>query len=185
MSEGMASTAKLHVSPEDAQEYAEGVLVSNGVSSESASLIARCLVAADLRGVDTHGINRIPSYMARIRQGVLDAKVQPTIQDITPVVGQVDGHNAFGFLAAHMGMQSAIEKAKIFGIGMVSVKHSNHFGMSAWLVQQAIDAGMMSLIFTNSSAALPVWGGKSKLVSTIIGSVDIGQLTQAPRTRWA
>jgi LDH2 family malate/lactate/ureidoglycolate dehydrogenase len=54
--------------------------------------------------------------------------------------------------------------AREIGIGMVSVKHSNHFGMSAWVVQQALDAGMMSLVFTNSSPALPVWGGKSKLM---------------------
>lgn len=54
--------------------------------------------------------------------------------------------------------------AKEFGIGMVSVKHSNHFGMSAWVVQQGIDADMMSLVFTNSSPALPVWGGKEKLM---------------------
>lgn len=61
-------------------------------------------------------------------------------------------------------MTCAIEMAKDFGIGMVSVKHSNHFGMSAWLVQQALDSGMMSLVFTNSSPALPVWGGMSKLM---------------------
>jgi len=61
-------------------------------------------------------------------------------------------------------MKCAIEMAKEFGIGMVSVKHSNHCGMLAWIIQQAIDAGMMSLVFTNSSPALPVWGGKSKLM---------------------
>jgi LDH2 family malate/lactate/ureidoglycolate dehydrogenase len=61
-------------------------------------------------------------------------------------------------------MACAIDMAKDFGIGMVSVKHSNHFGMSAWLVQQALDSGMMSLVFTNSSPALPVWGGRSKLM---------------------
>src|ERR1700749_4660259 len=61
-------------------------------------------------------------------------------------------------------MTCAIEMAKEFGIGMVSIKHSNHFGMSAWIVQQAVDAGMMSLVFTNSSPALPVWGGKDKLM---------------------
>lgn len=61
-------------------------------------------------------------------------------------------------------MACAIDMAKEFGIGMVSIKHSNHFGMSAWLVQQALDAGMMSLVFTNSSPALPVWGGKEKLM---------------------
>jgi LDH2 family malate/lactate/ureidoglycolate dehydrogenase len=102
--------------------------------------------------------------MARIRQGVLDPKAQPTLHEITPVVAQVDGHNAFGFISAQMGMQKAISMAQTYGIGMVSVKHSNHFGMSAWIVQQAIDAGMMSLVFTNSSPALPVWGGKEKLM---------------------
>lgn len=164
MSEETSPSPKLHVTPEDAQIFVEGVLKGNGVPPENASIIAKCLVAADLRGVDTHGINRIPSYMARIRQGVLDPKAQPTLHTTTPVVAQVDAHNAFGFVAAHMGMAAAIDMAKTYGIGMVSVKHSNHFGMSAWLVQQAIDAGMMSLVFTNSSPALPVWGGKSKLM---------------------
>jgi LDH2 family malate/lactate/ureidoglycolate dehydrogenase len=102
--------------------------------------------------------------MARIREGVLDPRASPSIRRITPAVAQVDGHNGFGFLAAHAGMATAIEMAKEIGIGMVSVKHSNHFGMSAWVVQQALDADMMSLVFTNSSPALPVWGGKTKLM---------------------
>ncbi|KAJ9619167.1 hypothetical protein H2203_008495 [Taxawa tesnikishii (nom. ined.)] len=159
-----AAAPKLHVRREDAQSFVEGVLRGNGVPPENAAIVARCLVQADLRGVDTHGINRIPSYMARIRQGVLDPKASPSIQQMTPVVAQVDGKNAFGFLGAHMGMARAIEMAREFGIGMVSVKHSNHYGMAAWIVQQAIDAGMMSLVFTNSSPALPVWGGRSKLM---------------------
>jgi LDH2 family malate/lactate/ureidoglycolate dehydrogenase len=154
----------IHVTQSEAHIFAQAVLMGNGVPEENSGIIAKCLVQADLRGVDTHGINRLPSYMARIREGVLDPKAVPTLHKVTPVVAQVDGHNAFGFLAAHMGMTNAIDMAKEFGIGMVSVKHSNHFGMSAWLVQQAIDAGMMSLVFTNSSPALPVWGGKSKLM---------------------
>ncbi|KAK5132039.1 hypothetical protein LTR08_000376 [Meristemomyces frigidus] len=154
----------LYVSAVAAQSYVEGVLKGNGVPPENATIVAQCLVAADLRGIDTHGINRIPSYMARIRQGVLDPKAQPTLHEITPVVAQVNAHNAFGFLAAHMGMAHACKLAETYGIGMVSVKHSNHFGMSAWLVQQAIDKSMMSLVFTNSSPALPVWGGKDKLM---------------------
>ncbi|SMY23842.1 unnamed protein product [Zymoseptoria tritici ST99CH_1A5] len=164
MAEESASSPKVYVAPKDARKYVEAVLKGNGVPSENASIVARCLVAADLRGVDTHGINRIPSYVARIRQGVLDAKAQPVLHETTPVVAQVDGMNAFGFVAAHMGMTKAIDMAKVYGIGMVSVKHSNHFGMSAWLVQQAIDAGMMSLVFTNSSPALPAWGGMTKLM---------------------
>ncbi|KAG9663867.1 Malate/L-lactate dehydrogenase, partial [Aureobasidium melanogenum] len=158
------TTPKVLVSQENANAYVKAVLQANGVSEQDATTIAHCLVAADLRGVDTHGVNRIPSYLARVRQGVLDPKVQPTIVNQTPVVAQVDGKNAFGFVAAKLGMERAIEMAKTYGIGMVSVKHSNHFGMSAWLVQQALDAGMMSLVFTNSSPALPVWGGREKLM---------------------
>ena len=164
MAEEGPSSQKFYVQPSDAEGYVKGVLEGNGVPTKNAAIVAKCLVAADLRGVDTHGVNRVPSYMARIRQGVLDAKAQPTLHEATPVVAQVDAHNAFGFIAAHLGMSKAIDMAKTFGIGMVSIKHSNHFGMSAWIVQQAIDAGTMSLVFTNSSPALPVWGGKEKLM---------------------
>lgn len=156
--------AKAYVDASEATRFVEAVLKGNGVPAENATIVARCLVAADLRGVDTHGINRIPSYMERIRQGVLNAKAEPVLRQTTPVVAHVDGQNGFGFLAAHKGMAAAIESARTFGIGMASVAHSNHFGMSAWVVQQALDADMMSLVFTNSSPALPVWGGKSKLM---------------------
>lgn len=156
--------AKFYVSPAEARRFVHDVLEANGVSSANATTTAACLVAADLRGVDTHGMNRIPSYVERIRQGVLDPAAEPTINQVTPAAAQVDGHNGFGFVAAHRGMELAIESAKVYGIGMASIKRSNHFGMSAWLVQQAIDAGMMSLVFTNSSPALPAWGGKSKLM---------------------
>ena len=155
---------KIPIAASEAQRFVEDVLKGNNIPPENAAIIARCLIAADLRGVDTHGMNRIPSYMERIRQGVLNATAQPTLTQVTPAVAQVDGQNGFGFVAAQKGMAAAIESAKVFGIGMASIKHSNHFGMSAWLVQQALDENMMSLVFTNSSPALPAFGGKSKLL---------------------
>ncbi|KAJ6001288.1 hypothetical protein N7499_002799 [Penicillium canescens] len=153
-----------HIQPAHLKSFVQQILIANGTSPSDAEIVAKCLVAADLRGVDTHGSNRIPSYMERIRQKALDPAATPTVLQVTPAVAQVDAHNGFGFVAAHEGMKRAIEMAKIFGIGMVSVKHSNHFGMSAWLVQQALESDMMSLVFTNSSPALPVWGGKEKLM---------------------
>ncbi|KAL4782205.1 Malate/L-lactate dehydrogenase [Aspergillus varians] len=165
MSEPSATAQKIHhIKPSDLKSFVHRVLVSNDVPEDNASIIAHCLVQADLRGVDTHGSNRIPSYMQRIRQKVLDPSASPELQQITPIAALVDGKNTFGFVSAHLAMQRAIEMAQEFGLGLVSVKHSNHFGMAAWLVQQAIDAGMMSLVFTNSSPALPAWGGKSKLM---------------------
>ncbi|KAK3381941.1 Malate/L-lactate dehydrogenase [Podospora didyma] len=157
-------TSTVLVRPDDAQSFVVAMLEASGVSAKNAGIIAQGLVQADLRGVESHGINRIPSYLARVRGGVLDPKAEPTLSQVTPVVAQVDGHNGFGFLAAHFAMDTAISMAQTFGIGMVSVKHSNHFGMSAWIVRQAVEAGMCSLVFTNSSPALPVFGGKSKLL---------------------
>ncbi|KAJ6007271.1 Malate/L-lactate dehydrogenase [Penicillium herquei] len=159
------SSQQIHqIKPSNLEAFVHGILVGNGVSDDHAITVARCLLMADLRGVDTHGSNRIPSYMKRIRQKVLDPKASPQLTQVSPVVALVDGKNAFGFVSARLGMERAIEMAKEFGIGMVSIKHSNHFGMSAWLVEQAVNAGMMSLVFTNSSPALPVWGGRSKLM---------------------
>ncbi|KAK4039542.1 Malate/L-lactate dehydrogenase [Parachaetomium inaequale] len=155
---------KITVRHTAAEAFVVALLEASGVSRKNAEIVARGLVQADLRGVESHGVNRIPSYLARVRNGVLDPKTEPTLTQVTPVVAQVDGNNGFGFPAAHLAMETAVSMAQTFGIGMVSVKHSNHFGMSAWLVRQAVDAGMMSLVFTNSSPALPVWGGKSQLM---------------------
>lgn len=79
----------IKVTASKAQSLVEGILTGNGVSKENATTIANCLVQADLRGVDTHGINRIPSYMARVRQGVLDPTATPSLTKLTPVVAQV------------------------------------------------------------------------------------------------
>lgn len=179
MSEQTAPEPKLYTTAANARQLVHSILKGNGVPDEHAAIIARCLIAADLRGIDTHGMNRIPSYMTRIRNGALDPRAAPTYSETTPVAGQVDGHNAFGFLSAHMGIHKAIDMARTYGIGMVSVKHSNHFGMSAWIVQEALDAGMMSLVFTNSSPAMPAWGGKDKLlgVSPIAAGAPAGEGT--------
>ncbi|KAM7201574.1 putative malate/L-lactate dehydrogenase [Naviculisporaceae sp. PSN 640] len=152
------------VSATSATNFTISLLTSSSVPATSAKIIADALVLADLRGVESHGINRLPSYLSRLRSGILSATAEPILKQITPVVVQIDGQNAFGFLSAQLGIDAAIDMAKTYGIGMVSVKHSNHFGMSAWIVQRAVDANMMSLVFTNSSPALPVWGGMKPLM---------------------
>ncbi|PGH31733.1 hypothetical protein GX50_05512 [[Emmonsia] crescens] len=170
------------VAPPVADTFVRNLLEKHGVPPQNSAIIAKCLVEADLRGVDSHGINRIPSYLTRIRQGVLNPAAMPSMKQITPVVAQVDGQNGFGFVAAHIAMNRAVAMAKDYGIGMVSVTHSNHFGMSASFVQQAIDADMMSLVFTNSSPALAAWGGRERLmgVSPIACGAPAGSKSGVP-----
>ena len=104
---------KIHIAASDAETFVYEVLVANNVSQENARTVARCLIAADLRGVDTHGMNRIPSYLERLRQGVLDGSATPEIKQVTPVVTQVDARNGWGFVAADVGIAAAIEAAKV------------------------------------------------------------------------
>ncbi|KDN38875.1 malate dehydrogenase [Tilletiaria anomala UBC 951] len=159
-----ASEKFVHISHAEALRFVTEILRGNGVSADDAAVVAESLVDADLRGVDTHGANRIPSYMERVRKGVLDPKAQMQLTQITPVVGQLDAKNGFGSVAAMKAMDFCISAAQTFGISMCSVKHSNHFGMSAAYVLRACEAGMLSLVFTNSSPALPVFGGTEKLM---------------------
>ena len=154
----------LFVHAQSALKFARSILEAHQVHSHHATNVAECLVHADLHGHDTHGINRLIPYLTRLRKNLLSRTATPIITNITPVVAQCDAHNAFGFVAARMSMSKAIDIAQEFGIGLVSVKHSNHFGTSATFVQRAIDADMMSLVFTNSSPAMPAWGGREKLL---------------------
>lgn len=70
----------IYVSADDARNFVQSVLIGNGAPISTAAHVAKCLVAADLRGVDTHGMHRIPSYMERIRKGVLDPKIEPEVK---------------------------------------------------------------------------------------------------------
>ncbi|EGZ68302.1 Malate/L-lactate dehydrogenase [Neurospora tetrasperma FGSC 2509] len=137
----------VRVNHHNAKTFAAALLTASGVSAKNAEITASGLVQADLRGVESHGILRLPSYLSRVRSGVLDPAAEPELKQITPVVAQIDARNGFGFPAAHLGMDTAIKMAGVYGIGM-----------------QAVDADMMSLVFTNSSPALPVWGSKEKMM---------------------
>lgn len=154
----------VHVPHGVALAFAQRLLEAHGASPGDAALVADNLVSADLRGVESHGVNRLPSYLERVRRGVLDPRARPALERAAPAAASVDGRNAFGAVVAARAVDAAVESARACGVGVVACRRSNHFGMSAWAVQRALDAGMMSLVFTNSSPALPAWGGRERLL---------------------
>jgi LDH2 family malate/lactate/ureidoglycolate dehydrogenase len=81
------------VTAENARTFVEHLLQASGTSVGDAQTVARCLIEADLHGIDTHGANRLPSYMQRIRQGVLDPKARMEVKQITPVAHLIDAKN--------------------------------------------------------------------------------------------
>ena len=167
----MAETPKtaadrVYASPMAADAFARSVLSANGVPDEHAATVAHCLVHADLRGVDTHGLCRLPIYLDRLRSGLINPRPNLEPKRVTPVAATLDGENGFGFVIGLRAMQEAIAMARDYGIGVVSVKRSTHFGMAASYALPAVEAGMMAMVFSNASPAMPPWGGKSMLLGT-------------------
>jgi L-2-hydroxycarboxylate dehydrogenase (NAD+) len=140
---------------------AERLFIAGGLREQDANTIAKDLVAANLRGLDSHGVSRIPMYLERIRKGVVKAQPDIKVKRITSAVAQVDGDNGMGFLAAHRAIEEAVLLAAESGIGLVGVNRSTHYGMASLYVQQALEAGYIAMAYTNSSPALPVWGGRT------------------------
>lgn len=158
------SDTRFYVSPNDATRFAYEILIKSGLNQEDATVMARCLVLSDVRGVDTHGLAKLPQYLERASKGMV--KIAPNIKVVhkTPVCAQLDGDNGFGFVVATKGMDVAIEAAKIYGIGICAVINSNHFGMAATYVLQAIEQDMIALVFTNSAKQMPPFGGREPLL---------------------
>ncbi|OAE98957.1 lactate dehydrogenase [Bradyrhizobium centrolobii] len=143
------------------QAFAAAIFERAGLRGEDAGQIAHDLVAADLRGLASHGLSRIPMYLERLRRGVVNPQPDIVVHRSWPAASLVDGDDGMGFLAARKAVDEAIELARVNGIGLVGVRRSTHFGMSALYVKQASDAGFLSLVLTNSSPAIPVWGGRT------------------------
>ena len=160
------SKSMTNVSAEAAQNFATDLLHHVDVSLDNAKIVAECLVRADLRGVDTHGINRLPVYVARVRAGVLDPNPAFNFQQKSPVMASLDAQNTFGFVAGYYATDRAISMAKQFGIGIVGVKNSGHYGMAASYLLRAIDEGFAAFAFTNASRSMPAWGSKEPLFGT-------------------
>jgi LDH2 family malate/lactate/ureidoglycolate dehydrogenase len=157
---------RVYVKAEDADAFVRALLLAHGLPAQDAATVASCLVSADLRGVDTHGICRLPGYLDRVRRGLINAKPALAPKRVTPVAASLDGQDAFGFVVGMVAINEAMAMAREFGIGIVSVRRSTHFGMAASYVMPALDAGFIAMVFSNASPAMPPWGGKDGLLGT-------------------
>jgi L-2-hydroxycarboxylate dehydrogenase (NAD+) len=151
------------------EEVSTALFQAASLPLEHARIIAADLVRANLRGVDSHGVSRIPMYLERLRRGLVNPNPNIRVKRVAGSVGEIDADNGMGFIASHRAIDEGIAIAKEQGIGLVGVHRSTHFGMGALFALQAIEAGYISLIFTNSSPAIPMWGGRT----TFLGASPI------------
>jgi LDH2 family malate/lactate/ureidoglycolate dehydrogenase len=149
-----------------ADAFARSLLQAYDVPPDDAATIAACLVRAELRGVDTHGLNWLPLDLERVRRGLINVRPTLKLQRVSGVAASLDGDNGFGFVVGMRAMNEAIAMAREFGIGAVSARRSTHFGMAAAYAIPAVEAGLMAMIFSNASPGMPPWGGKDRMFGT-------------------
>lgn len=142
------------------------ILTSLGVPEPDAHLVSDSLVTAELWGHASHGMLRLPWYVARLRSGVMTARAEPTeVTDTGPLV-VLDGHGGIGQVLTTRAVELGVQRARQHGMAGIAVRDSNHFGTAAYFTRRAADAGCVALLATNASPAMAPWGGTEKAIGT-------------------
>lgn len=146
-------------------EFMIEVFKKVGVPEEDAKICADVLITSDKRGIDSHGIGRFkPIYIDRINEGILNPKTTFEIVRESPTTAVIDGHNGMGQVIGYRSMKIAIEKAKKYGMGMVAVRNSNHYGIAGYYSLMASDNGMIGITGTNARPSIaPTFGVENML----------------------
>jgi LDH2 family malate/lactate/ureidoglycolate dehydrogenase len=145
-------------------DFAAACFVAAGMRPDDAALVADSLVAAELRGVTSHGLIRLPVYLANLKAGSVDPTARPVLVADGPAVATLDGRGAMGQVASKLGMEIAIERARGNGIAAVAVRNSNHFGAGAYWAMLALPHNMIGIAMTNGAVAMAPTGGVTPLL---------------------
>ncbi len=143
-----------------ASEFIEDAFVGTGVPREDAKICTDVLLESDRRGIESHGCNRFkPVYIDRINAGIQNAVTEFEIIKETPTTAVVDGHHGMGQVIGYRAMNMAIEKAKQYGLGMVAVRNSCHYGIAGYYASMATKAGCIGMTGTNARPSVaPTFG---------------------------
>ena len=134
--------------------------VGYGIPREDAEICADVLLESDKRGIESHGVNRFkPVYLDRIRDGIQNPVTNFEIIKETPTTAVVDGHDGMGQVIGYKAMKMAIDKAKEYGMGMVVVRNSCHYGIAGYYPSMACKEGCIGMTGTNARPSVaPTFG---------------------------
>lgn len=147
-------------------QFTEQVFLKMGCSPDHARIATQTLVAADLRGIDSHGIARLSGYVRLWEANRINATPQLQIVHETPSTAVVDGDRGLGLVVGDYAMEIAIKKAESVGTGWISVSNSNHFGIAAHHAMKALNKDMIGIVMTNASALVAPTFSKERMLGT-------------------
>lgn len=146
-------------------KFVTDVFMAYGIPAEDAEICTDILLASDRKGIESHGVNRFkPIYLDRIKDGIQHPETNFEVVRETPTTAVVDGNDGMGQVIGYKAMQMAIDKAKEFGMGMVAVRNSTHYGIAGYYTDMAAEAGCIGMTGTNARPSIaPTFGVENML----------------------
>ncbi|MCC6454001.1 MAG: Ldh family oxidoreductase [Caldilineaceae bacterium] len=158
----MATEQRIQV--EALRELVSKIFEQVGMDAADADLLADSLVFADLRGIHSHGVLRVPEYVEKLTTKGVDPRGKPYIVKAFGGCVVVDGGNSMGQIGMHFAMNEVIARAEDHGIAAAAIRGSNHSGAMAYFAIQALPHDMIGIATTNALPTMAPWGGAEKIV---------------------
>jgi L-2-hydroxycarboxylate dehydrogenase (NAD+) len=160
--------------------FTKNVFNAIGCNEDDAAIATTALLAADLRGIDSHGVARLSGYIRLWKADRVNATPSIKIIHESPSTAVLDGDSGLGLVVAVHAMKIAIEKAKQCGTGWVSVQNSNHFGIAGYHAMMALEHDMIGMAMTNASALVAPTFSKERMLGTNPIAVAVPAGNEAP-----
>ena len=155
-----------HVSYEALRKFCNKVFQGYKFTEKEAEQITDVLLAADLSGIESHGVQRLIRYHKEITCGLVKIDAKPEVVFETPLSAVIEGNDAMGQVLSVDAMNLAIEKAKKSGFGMVTVRNSNHYGIAGYYTKLAAEQGLIGMCMTNTEAIMVPTFGRQAMLGT-------------------
>ena len=156
----------MNVSYQSLKKFTNAVFLEMKCPSKDAEKAADVLLAADLRGIDSHGIARLSSYVRLWENGRIKSTPDIHVVHQTPSTAVVDGDSGLGLVVAPNAMALAMQKAEQAGTGWVAVKNSNHYGIAGYHAMLALEEDMIGIAMTNASPLVVPTFSKERMLGT-------------------
>ncbi len=161
------------------ERFMKGALMGAGIPEADADIISDILIESDKRGIDSHGIGRLkPIYIDRIDRGVLNPKTKIDVLRDEKTAAVLDANDGMGHVVSYKAMQMAISKAEEYGMGMVAVRNSSHYGIAGYYATMATQKDMIGITGTNARPSIAPTFGVENMLGT--NPLTIGFPTDDP-----
>ena len=150
----------------EVERVALAALRGAGVGEAHARIQCDLLLEAELRGVPSHGLLRLPRLAKRIANGVLNPDARGKHEWRGPAFLHVDGERGLGPVIARYALDAIIPKARQYGVAIAGIANNNHIAMLAWYAQAVAEQGLVCVALTTSEALVHPWGGRRAMIGT-------------------